>query len=114
MPYIAAKMSFKLEEVQKDNLHKKLEDVISSAFSKPKSYIMTSIEDAATLYMGGNRVEKGAYISVKSLGSISKSACQTATQAICDMLSADFGVDTSKVYITYHPVDLWGHDGYMF
>ena len=114
MPYIEAKMSFKLEYAQKDNLHKKLEDVISGAFSKPKSYIMTSIEDATTLYMGGNRVEKGAYISVKSLGSISKSACQTATQAICNILSADLGVDTSKVYITYHPSDLWGHDGYMF
>ena len=114
MPYIAAKMSFKLDEAQKDNLHKKLEDVISSAFSKPKSYIMTSIEDAKTLYMGGNRVEKGAYISIKSLGSISKSACQTATQQICDILSADLGIDTSKVYITYHPVDLWGHNGYMF
>ena len=29
MPYIEAKMSFKLEDAQKDNLHKKLEDVIS-------------------------------------------------------------------------------------
>ena len=34
MPYIEAKMSFKLEYAQKDNLHKKLEDVISGAFSK--------------------------------------------------------------------------------
>ena len=114
MPYIAAKMSFKLEEAQKDNLHKKLEDVIASSFSKPKSYIMTSIEDSATIYMGGNRLGKGAYICVRSLGSISKSACQTATQEICDILASDFGVDTSEVYITYHPVDLWGYDGSMF
>ena len=114
MPYIDAKMSFKLEESQKDELHKKLENVISSAFSKPANYIMTNIEDSATLYMGGNRVAKGAYISVWSLGSISKSACQKATQEICDMLASDFSVDTSKVYITYHPVDLWGYDGSMF
>jgi len=114
MPYIDAKISFKLEDKQKDTLHKKLEDVISSAFSKPKSYIMTSIEEATTLYMGGNRVEKGAYICVRALGSISKSACQTATQEICEMLAGDFGMDTSQVYITYHPVDLWGYDGSMF
>ena len=114
MPYIDAKVSFKLEEKQKDVLCKQLEDVISAAFSKPKSYIMTSIEDASTLYMGGNRVEKGAYICVRSLGSVSKSACQTATQKICDILTTDFGVDTSQVYITYHPVDLWGYDGSMF
>ena len=114
MPYIDTKISFKLQDNQKEDLHKKLEDVIASAFSKPKSYIMTSIEDAVPLYMGGNQVEKGAYISVRSLGSISKFACQTATREICDILSADFGMDTSKVYITYHPVDLWGYDGSMF
>lgn len=114
MPYIEAKMSFKLEDVQKDDLHKKLEDVISDAFSKPKSYIMTNIEDNHRLYMAGERIEKGAYISVSLLGAASKSACQNATKEICDILSADLGVDTSKVYITYHPTDLWGHDGYMF
>ena len=114
MPYIEAKMSFKLEDIQKDELHKKLEDVISAVFSKPKSYIMTNIVDAQRFYMAGECVEKGAYISVCLLGSTSKSACQTATKEICDILSSDLSVDTSKVYITYHPADLWGHDGYMF
>lgn len=114
MPYIEAKMSFKMEDVQKDDLHKKLEDVISAAFSKPKSYIMTNIEDNQRLYMAGERIEKGAYISVSLLGSASKSACQSATKEICDILGSDLGVDTSKVYITYHPAELWGHDGYMF
>ena len=114
MPYIEAKMSFKLDDTQKDDLHKKLEEVISGAFSKPKSYIMTNISDAQRLYMAGKRVEKGAYISVSLLGSVSKTDCQTATKEICDILSSDLGVDTSQVYITYHPSDLWGHDGYMF
>ena len=75
---------------------------------------MTNIEDAQRLYMAGERVAKGAYISVSLLGSASKSACQTATKDICDILSSTLGVDTSKLYITYHPADLWGHDGYMF
>lgn len=114
MPYIEAKLGFKMEDTQKDDLHKKLEDVISAAFSKPKSYIMTNITDTQRLYMAGERVDKGAYISVSLLGSASKSACQSATKEICDILSSDLGVDTSKVYITYHPTDLWGHDSYMF
>ena len=80
MPYIEAKLSFKMEDTQKDDLHKKLEDVISAAFSKPKSYIMTNITDTQRLYMAGERVEKGAYISVSLLGSASKSACQSATK----------------------------------
>jgi len=114
MPYIEAKLSIKLDENQKDDLQKKLADAISSAFSKPKSYIMTDIEDAKSLYMGGNKAEKGAYIVVRSLGSVSKPACQSATNEICTMLTNDYGLSGSNIYITYHPVDFWGWNGSMF
>ena len=114
MPYIEAKLSVKLDESQKDDLQKKLTDVVSSAFSKPKSYIMTNIEDSKSIYMGGQKSEKGAYIVVRSLGSISKPACQIATKGICDTLTNDFGLNGSNIYVTYHPVDLWGWNGSMF
>ena len=114
MPYIEAKLSIKLDEVQKDNLQKDLANAISSAFSKPKSYIMTNIEDAKSLYMGDEKVEKGAYIVVRSLGSISKPACQSATKEICEILTTNYGLNGSNIYVTYHPVDLWGWNGSMF
>ena len=114
MPYIEAKLSVKLDENQKDNLQKKLADAVSSAFSKPKSYIMTNIEDGKSLYMGENKVEKGAYIVVRSLGSVSKPPCQAATQANCNMLTSEYGLNGSNIYITYHPVDFWGWNGAMF
>ena len=62
----------------------------------------------------GEKVEKGAYISVRLLGSASKSACQMSTKNICDILSSELGLDGSKIYVTYHPVDLWGWNGSMF
>ena len=114
MPYIEAKLSVKLDENQKEDLQKKLTDVVSSAFSKPKSYIMTNIEDSKSIYMGGQNAEKGAYIVIRSLGSISKPACQISTNEICDMLTNDFGLNGSNIYVTYHPVDLWGWNGSMF
>ncbi len=114
MPYIEAKLSIKLDENQKNDLQTKLADAISSAFSKPKSYIMTNIEDSKSLYMGGAKTEKGAYIAVRSLGSVSKPSCQNATQTICDMLTNDYGLNGSNIYITYHPIDFWGWNGSMF
>jgi len=114
MPYIEAKLSVKLEETQKDDLQKKLTDAVSSAFSKPKSYIMTNIEDSKSVYMGENKVEHGAYIVVKSLGSISKPACQEATKDICNILANDYGLTGSNIYVTYHPVEFWGWNGSMF
>ena len=75
---------------------------------------MTNIEDSKSLYMGEEKLEKGAYIVVKALGSISKPACQNATKEICDILTANYGLNGSNIYVTYHPVDLWGWNGSMF
>ena len=114
MPYVEAKLSVKLEENQKDQLQIKLTEAVSSAFSKPRSYIMTNIEDSKSLYMGGLKVEKGAYIVVRSLGLVAKPQCQTATKEICDILADSYGLNKSNIYITYHPVDFWGWNGSMF
>lgn len=114
MPYIQARLSIKLDENQKDDLQKKLTEATSSALSKPKAYIMTEIEDAKSLYMSENKLEKGAYISIKMLGTATKSACQTLTESICNILLNDYGIAGSNVYVTYHPVDLWGWNGSMF
>lgn len=114
MPYIQARLSIKLDDTQKENLQKKLTSVTSSALAKPKAYIMTEIEDNKSIYMAENKLDRGAYISIKMLGSASKSACQVLTNEICDILSADYEINGSNVYVTYHPVDLWGWNGTMF
>ena len=114
MPYIEAKLSVKLDENQKSELQSKLTDVVSSAFSKPKAYIMSNIEDNKSLYMAERKLDKGAYISISLLGTASKPACQTLTSNICNILSSDLGMNGSDIYVTYHPVDLWGWNGSMF
>ena len=113
MPYIEAKLSVKLDENQKNDLQAKLTDAVSGAFSKPKAYIMIGIEDGKSLYMAEKKLDKGAYVSVSLLGSASKPACQALTKNICDILGA-YGIAGSSVYVTYHPVDLWGWNGGMF
>ena len=114
MPYIQARLSIKLDENQKNDLQKKLTEVTSTALSKPKAYIMTEVEDEKSLYMAENKLVKGAYISIKMLGSTTKPYCQVLTKNICDILSLDYGIDGSNVYVTYHPTDLWGWNGSMF
>lgn len=113
MPYIEAKLSIKLDENQKNDLQLKLTNAVASGFSKPKAYIMTNIEDDKSLYMAEKKLEKGAYISVKLLGSTTKPVCQALTKNICDIL-AEYGINGANVYVSYHPVDLWGWNGSMF
>ena len=113
MPYIEAKLSIELDENQKNELQAKLADVVSVAFSKPKAYIMAGIEDNKSLYMAEKKLANGAYISVSLLGSAARSACQNLTKNICDILSS-YGIESSNVYVTYHPTELWGWNGSMF
>ena len=114
MPYIEAKLSIELNDSQKDELQAKLVQAVSSAFTKPNAYIMTNIEDEKSLYMGDKKVEKGAYVEVKALGTVTKRSCQTAKKTICDIVTNDYGLEVILVYITYQPVDMWGWNGSMF
>ena len=114
MPYIQARLSKNLDEKQKEDLQLKLTEVVSREFSKPATYVMTEIEDDCSLYMAGNKVDNGAYVSVSLLGSASKDRCNNVTQQLCNILSAEYGADSSKVYVTFHPENLWGWNGMMF
>ena len=75
MPYINVRLSSKLDENQKNDLQAKLTNAVSSAFSKPKAYIMAEVEDNKSIYMAGEELDKGAYISIKLLGKPEKSSC---------------------------------------
>jgi phenylpyruvate tautomerase PptA (4-oxalocrotonate tautomerase family) len=114
MPYIEVKLSTKTDENKKNELQSKLTDIASVALSKPKAYIMVNIEDNNSLFMNGKVLENGAYISVSLFGSATKNACQNLTKNICDILSSTLQIDGTNVYVTYHPVDLWGWNGSMF
>ena len=114
MPYIQTRLSLNLDETQKNSLQSKLTNIVSEVFSKPATYIMTEIIDGRDLYMAGNKLGEGAYISVSLLGTTTKDKCNLATQKICNLLESEYSVDGSKVYVTYHPTDLWGWNGMMF
>ena len=114
MPYIQARLSLNLDKTQKTDLQAKITDVVSEVFSKPKNYIMSEVQDGCSIFMASKEVENGAYISISLLGSAAKDRCNTVTQRVCDILSSDYGISGSNVYITYHPTELWGWNGMMF
>ena len=114
MPFIQVRLSASVDAEQKNVLQGKISNVISSAFSKPQTYIMSEVTSGCSLYMNGQSLDNGAYISVSLLGGASKSACSDATKSICDILSKDLNINGSSVYITYHPTELWGWNGMMF
>ena len=113
MPFIDSKVTVKLTEEKKNSVKTRLGQAIS-ILHKSETYLMVGFEDEYDLYMGGNRLEKGAYVSVSLFGSASSDDYEKMTGAICDILQDELDIPGDHVYVTYHGVNDWGWNGRNF
>ena len=113
MPFIDSKLTVKVDDDKKEALKAKLGQAIG-ILGKTESYLMVGFEDDYTLYMGGKKLDKGAYVQVSLLGEANSSACDKMTAEVCKILSDELGIPGSQVYVTYHGIRDWGWNGSDF
>lgn len=113
MPFIDSKITLPVPQEKRETIKSELGKVVS-ILSKPESFLMIGIEDNYDLYMGGKKLDKGAYVSVSLFGNASPSAYEQMTSFICDLYQRELGIPGNAVYITYHGVKDWGWDGQNF
>ena len=113
MPFIDSKITVSVSQEKRDILKAELGKSMS-ILSKPESFLMLGFEDNYDLYMGGNQLEKGAYVAVSLFGNASKAAYEKMTATICDLYEKELGIPKDKVYVTYHGVGDWGWNGQNF
>lgn len=113
MPFIDSKLTVPVTEDKKERIKTKLGQAVS-LLNKSETYLMVGFEDNYSLYMGGKKLEKGAYVSVSLFGSASSQAYEKMTGEICGILSEELGIPGSAVYVTYHGVNDWGWNGSNF
>ena len=113
MPFIDSKITVALSEEKKETLKAQLGKAVA-ILNKPESFLMVGFEDNYDLYMGGRKLDKGAYVAVSLLGNAPSSAYEKMTTAICDIYEKELGIPQSAVYITYHGVNDWGWNGQNF
>ena len=113
MPFIDSKVTVKLTEEKKNSVKTRLGQAIS-ILHKSETYLMVGFEDEYDLYMGGDQLEKGAYVSVSLFGSASSDDYEKMTGAICDILQDELDIPGDHVYVTYHGVNDWGWNGRNF
>lgn len=113
MPFIDSKVTVKLTEEKKNSVKTRLGQAIS-ILHKSENYLMVGFEDEYDLYMSGNRLEKGAYVSVSLFGNASSDDYEKMTGAICDILQDELSIPGDHVYVTYHGVNDWGWNGRNF
>lgn len=113
MPFIDSKITLPVSGQQKEVLKAELGKAVA-LLGKPESFLMVGFEDNYDLYMGGKKLEKGAYVAVSLFGNASASAYENMTAKICELYERELGIPGNAVYVTYHGVNDWGWTGRNF
>ena len=113
MPFIDSKITLSVSQEKRETLKSELGKAVA-ILNKPESFLMVGFEDNYDLYMGGKRLDKGAYVSVSLFGNASKSAYENMTEKICELYERELGIPGNAVYVTYHGVNDWGWNGSNF
>ena len=113
MPFIDSKVTVKISDQQKEEIKAELGRLITT-LNKSETYLMVGIEDAYDLWLGGKKLDKGAYVAVSLYGDAPKELYDKLTGRICALLNDKLGIPGNAVYVTYHPVSDWGWNGRNF
>ena len=81
MPFIDSKVTVSVTEEQKEKIKSELGKAITT-LHKTETYLMVGIEDDYDLWMAGNKIDKGAYVSVSLFGNASASDYDNMTAKI--------------------------------
>ena len=73
MPFIDSKVTVKMSDDQKETLKNSLGQAITT-MNKTESYLMVGINDGYDLFMGGKKLDKGAYVEVSVFGDVTPKA----------------------------------------
>jgi len=114
MPFIGSKVSVKISKEKEEIIKKKLGEAIELIPGKSETFLMIGFEDEYSLYFGGEKLEKGAFIEVKIFGKASKDAYAKLTAAICNIYEEELEIPQNKIYVKYEEVDNWGWNGNNF
>lgn len=114
MPYIDSKVTVKLSEDKKETLKSALGQIITSIPGKSENFLMVGFQDEYTLYLAGEKLEKGAFVEVKIFGSTSEEALEKVTAQICELYQNELGISPKSIYVKYEFVNHWGWNGTNF
>jgi hypothetical protein len=110
MPFIDSKVTVKMSDEKKETIKSRLGQSIG-ILGKPESFLMVGFDDEYDLYFAGQKLDKGAAVSVQLFGQINDSQSEQMTGEISKILGEELDIPADKIYITYQGVKNWGWSG---
>lgn len=113
MPFIDSKITTTVTPDKREKIKSELGKAIP-LLNKTESYLMVGFEDGYDLYLGGKKLDKGAYVAVKLYGNASSDAYDRMTGEICRIYEQELGIPGQNIYVTYQGIRDWGWNGRNF
>ncbi len=113
MPFIDARFSTPVNEVQEENIKNRLGEAIT-LIGKSEAYLMVQIQSDCKLYFKGNKDDESAFIEVKLLGKSTKANYEKLTAALCEIVSEELSIPTNRIYVKFEECEYWGFDSIIF
>lgn len=113
MPYIEAKVTVPVAEKKLETLKARFGRAVG-LIHKPESYLMVGIEGGKDLWFAGEKLEKGAYVSVSAFGDPARADCAKMAAELTRILWEELEIPGENIYITFHPVKTWAWQGELF
>lgn len=114
MPFIGSKVTVKLSPEKEEIIKTRLGEAIGLFPGKSEAFLMVGFEDEYKLYFGGEKLDKGAFVEVKTFGKATKESFDSMTDVVCKIFEEELGIPQSKIYIKYEEVENWGWNGRNF
>lgn len=113
MPFIDSKVTVALTPDKEETIKQKFGQAIG-VMGKTEGFLMVGFEDEYSLYLGGKKLDKGAFVSVRVFGQVEPSQSEEMTGRICQILDEELGIPSQNIYVTYQGIMDWGWSGRNF
>jgi len=114
MPFLKIQTNQTIQATLSESLIKLASGEVAKLLGKPESYVLVSLEYNSAMCFAGTDAPL-AYLELKSIG-LPESATQKLSEALCDLVQNQLGVDRNRIYIEFADASraMWGWNGGTF
>ena len=115
MPLIKLNTSRNIEKEKRNDLAKKLSQIVCNATGKPEAYTMAIVECNSCIVFGGGQTD-GAFVEVKGIGGLAPDVNKKISSSVCSLLEKEAAIKPEHVYMNFTDVPAvnWGWNGGTF
>lgn len=113
MPFINSRITCTLSVEKEKILRERLSQIIVHVNAND-DHFMAGFSDNYDLYLGTDKLERGAFVDVHTLRVIPADVYKEMTEEICELFKKELDISGEHLYVAYYTAEAWGWNSKMF